>query len=82
MPRTRKDGRPYARNDWHTYLMEVYSAAAQAWWERCEAATSLYETEVAEFKATNPPPLLRDFMVQMAPVGGWRATHRDRRAAA
>lgn len=70
--RIRKDGQPYARNYWHEHLMEHYSCAAHAWWLRCEATTSLYPTEVAEFKRDNPHPLLRDFMIHLAAAGGWR----------
>lgn len=43
--------------------MEGYWAAAQAWWEAAEAATALYASELREYVAGNPRPLLREHMI-------------------
>jgi len=74
MTRLRLDGQPYARNYWHEHLMDNYGSAAHAWWRHCEASTSLYPTEVIDYKADHPHPLLRDFMIQLSRSGGWHIT--------
>lgn len=43
--------------------METYWMARQAWVEACEYATALYETEVADYKLTNPPVLFKDYLI-------------------
>lgn len=64
--RRRKDGTLAARNPWHEHLMSIYSCAAHAWWLLMEETTSMYATEVREFKQHTPPPRLKDFMVELA----------------
>lgn len=63
--RTRKDGAPWRENAWHTYLMTAYSAAAWDHWQRLEAATFLYGTEVAEWCEQHPRPQLKRFMSEL-----------------
>lgn len=43
-------------------MMAAWDAAIQFWWDRAEQATSLYETELAEWREENPPPHLAEFM--------------------
>ena len=64
--RLRKDGQPYQENHWHSFLMQTYSDAAVLWWGQCEEQTSLYDTDVAEFKDRWPMPQLKDFMVRLS----------------
>lgn len=71
--RRRKDGTPYRRNAWHDHLMDIYSCAAHAWWLLMEDTTSLYATEVREFREHTPPPQLKDFMVDLSQTWGGRA---------
>ena len=48
----------------HGRMMDAYDTARQVWWDEAERVTSLYPTELAEYKRDNPAPLLRDFMKQ------------------
>ena len=58
--------RPAARRHWWRELVtESWRCADLAWWSAMEDATSLYATEVAEYKAAHPRPLLRDHMVAL-----------------
>jgi len=43
-------------------MMEAFYTASEFWWNVAESATSLYPTELAEYKLNNPMPQLRDFM--------------------
>lgn len=43
--------------------MEVYWAAAQAWWVAAEYETLLYATELAEYKLQHPRPTLKAYMI-------------------
>lgn len=46
--------------------MEVYWAAAQAWWAHAEYETRLYPTELAEYAALHPRPNLKTYMLATA----------------
>jgi hypothetical protein len=46
----------------HGRMMDAFDIATRMWWDAAEAATSLYETELAEWKKDHPMPNLRDFM--------------------
>jgi hypothetical protein len=43
-------------------MMTAFDCATEAWWNLAESVTMLYPTELMEFRATNPPPHLGDFM--------------------
>lgn len=43
-------------------MMDAFDTAKELWWDAAEAATSLYATELAEWKKDHPMPRLRDFM--------------------
>lgn len=45
---------------------EVFDCWATEWRERLERETVLYDTEVAEFRAANPPPQLQTYMLATA----------------
>lgn len=42
--------------------MEAFDIAKRIWMDEAEAATSLYPTELAEYKRDHPMPQLKDFM--------------------
>lgn len=46
----------------HGRMMTAYDLAVEAWWNKAEAATSLYRTELKEYKRDHPMPNLREFM--------------------
>lgn len=46
----------------HAVMMDAFYAARHAWNLAAEAATNGYATELAQYRADNPPPRLRDFM--------------------
>jgi hypothetical protein len=46
----------------HGRMMTAHDLAIQIWWDTAEAITSLYETELAEYRRNNPMPNLADFM--------------------
>lgn len=43
--------------------MDSYYCAREAWEREAEAVTLNYDTELAEYKETNPPPLFRDWLI-------------------
>lgn len=54
---------PRGGNWYHADLMESYYLAREAWEAEAEAVTLGYDTEMAEYKATNPPPRFRDWLI-------------------
>jgi hypothetical protein len=48
--------------------MDVYDAAAHAWWLEAERVTMLYATELAEHREAHPRPQLRDYMIGLSPI--------------
>jgi hypothetical protein len=48
-------------------MMAEYYAAREAWELQAEQVTMLYATELSEYRVTNPPPLLADFMRNRLP---------------
>jgi hypothetical protein len=46
----------------HGRMMSAFDTASHVWWDRAEAATSLYATELAEWKADHPMPQLGEYM--------------------
>jgi hypothetical protein len=46
----------------HGRMMSAFELAYEVWWNDAEAATSLYATELAEWRADNPVPQLGDYM--------------------
>ncbi len=62
-------GRRIGHNAWREYVLDAYRPARQAWWERMEAATAEYATELAEWTADNPGPTLKGFLVGLK--GTW-----------
>lgn len=61
-------GRRIGRNPWRDYITDLWRCADHAWWLAMEDTTSLYATEVREYRAEHPRPTLREFMVQLGPV--------------
>lgn len=59
-------GRRIGRNWWREYNCSLLLDATLTWESQCEEATSLYETEVAEYAAANPRPNLKDFLLRNA----------------
>ena len=53
-------------NRWVQTITEAWRAAHDAWAAEAERVAIGYATELAEFKASNPPPRLKDFMVHLA----------------
>lgn len=45
---------------------EVYDCAAESWKMIAELETYLWDAELAEYKLTNPPPNLKDYMIATA----------------
>jgi hypothetical protein len=43
-------------------MMEAFDLATEVWWNKAEAATLLYERELARYRADNPVPHLSEFM--------------------
>lgn len=43
-------------------MMAAFDCAKEVWLNAAEAATSLYPTELADYKREHPMPQLRDFM--------------------
>jgi hypothetical protein len=43
-------------------MMTAFDLALHVWWNSAEAESSLYETELAEYKAAHPQPQLGDYM--------------------
>ena len=66
MERRDRRGRRIGYNWWREYNYSLLLDATFAWERLCEEATSLYETEVAEYAAENPRPNLKDFLVRNA----------------
>lgn len=64
-----KLGRRIGHNPWRDHITQCWSAADHAWWCTMEAETSLYATEVREWRATHPRPMLGGFMVALSE--GW-----------
>jgi hypothetical protein len=52
------------RNRWHDDLMDGYYCAREAWEREAEAVTLNYETELAEYKESNPPPTFRMWLIE------------------
>jgi hypothetical protein len=46
----------------HGRMMDAFDLAKEVWLNAAEAATSLYATELAEYKKDHPMPQLKDFM--------------------
>jgi len=46
----------------HGRMMDAFDTARQMWWDEAERETSLYPTELAEWKKDHPMPNLREFM--------------------
>ena len=55
-------GRRIGRNAWREYVTDLWRCATEAWWRQMEEATSLYSTEVAEYRQHTPPPRFADFL--------------------
>ena len=45
---------------------ETFDCAAEAWRAEAEQETALYATELAEYRATCPPPALKSYMLATA----------------
>lgn len=43
-------------------MMSAWDSALHVWWNQAESETSLYETELLEYRETNPMPQLGEFM--------------------
>jgi hypothetical protein len=43
-------------------MMEAFDLATEVWWNNAEAATLLYESEMAVYRQNNPVPHLSEFM--------------------
>lgn len=71
--RRRKDGTLSRPNRWHDHLMDIYSCAAHAWWLAMEDTTSMYATEMREYREHTPPPRLKDYMLELSLGWGGRA---------
>lgn len=54
------------RNVWRDRVVDAWRSADHAWWLAMEAATSLYATEMEEYKRLHPRPKLRDFMTHLS----------------
>lgn len=57
-----KLGRRIGRNPWRDWITDCWRSADHAWWCQMEEETSLYDTEVQEWRAVRPRPNLKDFM--------------------
>lgn len=66
MTRHDRRGRRIGRNRWRELVVDAWRCADHAWWLRCEAATSLWASEVADFKREDPRPTLKSAMVTLA----------------
>jgi hypothetical protein len=64
-----KLGRRIGLNAWRDHITECWRAADHAWWCDMEDNTSLYDTEVREWRASHPRPMLKDFMLALSE--GW-----------
>lgn len=62
-----KLGRRIGRNWWREYVTDSLRTADHAWWLGMEAATSLWPTEMGEWRQGHPRPTLRAFLVELAP---------------
>lgn len=78
MERRDKRGRRIGHNPWREYVTDAWRCAYHAWWLGMEAVAIGYATEERDYRATNPPPMLRDFMVGLA--ASWNGTTRQRAA--
>lgn len=45
-------------------MMDAYDTARELWMDEAERVTSLYPTELAEYRRQHPPPTLAEFMRQ------------------
>lgn len=43
-------------------MLAAFDLATEVWWDEAERVTSLYPAELAEYRKTNPPPHLADYM--------------------
>lgn len=46
----------------HGRMLTAFDTATEAWWNQAERETSLYATELDEYKQHHPMPQLADFM--------------------
>lgn len=63
MDRRDKRGRRIGYNWWREYNCTLLLDATIVWDRECESNTSMYDTEVEEFRRLNPPPNLKDFLI-------------------
>lgn len=66
-----KRGRRIGRHWWRDMNNSLLLDAQIVWMNQCEAATSMYDTEVAEYAAENPRPTLKAFLLAN------KGMHRD-----
>lgn len=59
-----------ATNAWCELVTDEWFWANQAWERKAEKVALGYETELAEYKAENPRPQLRDFMIELSQQPG------------
>lgn len=74
MIRYDRRGRRIGRNRWREHITDAWFYADQAWWRHAETVTSMYDTELDEYRAAHPRPNLGDFMTALSP--SWGSTAR------
>lgn len=57
---------PSRRHWWRDYVVDAWRSAMQAWELEAEKASNGWATELSEFRAANPQPRLRDFMLHLS----------------
>lgn len=64
-PRFTTNGRHW----WRDTVTDAWECATHAWALKAEEVTIGYKTEMAEYRESNPPPRLKDFMVELSRGG-------------
>lgn len=70
MARLDSRGRRIGQNHWRDYVTDQWRCADHAWFLQAEEFTGGYGVnleELEEFRRLKPRPMLRDFMVELAP---------------
>lgn len=58
-----KLGRRIGYNWWREYITGLWRDAYDAWYMTMHEETLLYETEMREYRAQNPSPKFKDFLI-------------------